>query len=193
MNKVLSSVQTFFNNLSRKQFYQALGFFFGAFIIIIVLFGWLYYRSLNGLYEQFELINDQRKVTRKIVTRKQQLTYQRKEIDTLLAQEPTFNIAQYFTDLVAQFGLDKKTIMEPPTSEEKEGYRADTLRVTLSHITTQELTTVLQEIEKKERIYLTEIDIRKSSSPVNTIDVTLTMITWQLSAQVESEPEGASS
>jgi hypothetical protein len=55
-------------------------------------------------------------------------------------------------------------------------------------MTTKELTALLQELEKKQRIYINELDIKKITKPANALDITLSIATLQpVSSTLEVE------
>jgi type II secretory pathway component PulM len=178
----VNRIRIFINNLSSQRFYQGIGIASGILLLLIGLFIWLYFSSINSLQEQLEHLNEQREVVKKILDKEQRVSSQRKEIDELLAKDKDFKIKIYFEDL-----LDNKLQLKNKISgaikadsyPTEDGYSSDVLQAHLEGLSMKELVTLLQALESNQRLYFKDLDIIKSKKPVNTLDVTITIATLQ--------------
>jgi hypothetical protein len=181
----ITRIRIFIDNLSTKQFYQALGAVLGGIVVLLCLFGWLYFRSLGSLKMELEHINEQRLVVKKILDRAQRVSSQRKEVDELLAREKDFKIKFYFDDLLETLQLKgkEKGDIKVDSYGTEDGYSSDALQAQFDGLTMKELVTLLQPLEKNQRLYFKELSITKSVKQPHTIDVSLSIATLQPAAK----------
>jgi Na+/melibiose symporter-like transporter len=83
----MNSINSFFDSLSKSQFYQILAGFFGTIFFIVLLYCWFYFRTISSLKNSVQTVTELRRTTRKILDRVEQVSRQRTEVDDLLAQD----------------------------------------------------------------------------------------------------------
>lgn len=182
---LLDKIVAFIEGIDEKQFYKyALG---GVFVIAILVGIILvrHYYSARSIRRQIAAINADREDARQILNRFVAVEKQRTDVNAVLSEEPDFKIGGYIIeDLLKKQGLSSKLKQQNIVTVEREGlYREVLLTIQLSDMNIKELTTLLDEIEQKRRIYIRLLQITKSKKTPGTIDVTLTVGTLQLKEQ----------
>lgn len=176
---LVTRIRLMIRDLTNQQFYQLLLGGLAVLITFSILFSWFYYRTINKIYANIELINEQRSDIKKILGRAQRVSYQKKEVDKLLAQDKNFKIKGYLQTILTQLNLwDKKIDMSNiEFRDDRDGYIADTIKLELGAITMKELTELLQVLEKNPRLYLKNVEIKKSKKTNGTIDTIIGVAT----------------
>lgn len=175
-------IRVIIRDLTNQQFYQLLLGGLAVLITFSILFSWFYYRTINRIYTDIELINEQRSDIKKILGRAQRVSYQKKEVDKLLAQDKNFKIKGYLQTILTQLNLwDKKTDMSGiQFVDDKDGYITDTIKLELATISMKDLTELLQVLEKNPRLYLKNVEIKKSKKTNGTtLDAIIGIATLQ--------------
>lgn len=181
---LLDKIVAFIEGIDEKQFYK---YALGGVFIIATLVGIILIRhsySARAIKRHISAINADREDVRQILNRFVAVEKQRADVNAVLAEEPDFKIGGYIDDLLKKQGLSNKIKVQNITPVEREGiYREVLLTLQLSDMNIQELTTLLDEIEQKRRIYVKLLQTTKSKKTPGTIEVTLTVGTLQLKEQ----------
>ncbi len=171
---LFDQIQAFIDRLEEKQFYQylAVGLGITCFATGIIVFR--SYRNISSVQKKIEEVNTYREQIKEILNKAQQVRQKEKEVNAILAEEEDFKIAGYFKDLLEQLGLTNKLSTRPEViSSTEDAYTEDILTAKFTDMTMKKLTELLQEIEKKQRIYTKELDITASQKTKNAIEVTI--------------------
>jgi hypothetical protein len=170
-----NKIRDFIYGLEERQFYYYSGIFLG--IVIILSAGMIYYQydSTTELIDAIDEINEERiNKVRPLLDKAARVKRKLKEINAMLAQEPDFKIGGYFKDLKLPM---QYSIATPTQTDRDDNYIESALKASFNSITMKQLLELLQILEKTERIYIKELDIKKSVKPENSIDVELTIAT----------------
>jgi hypothetical protein len=157
----------------------------------VVLSGLLifyYYRSTNGLYRIIKNINSTREEKVLVILETAALVKQQQSaVEEILSQDTDFKIAGYFKDLLIQFNIkDKEVAEESSAADQEDNYRKSELSAKFEDMTMQELTKLLQELEKKSRIATQRLEITKSKKKPKTIEVSISISTLLPKVEVTS-------
>ena len=183
---LLDNIRTFISSIEIKTFYYyILGYIFAC----VLLFGvtiFYYYRSTNALYKKIKNINSSREEVLVILEGAAQVKQQRTVVEDILSKDIDFKIAGYFIELLSDLQLTNKATKtgEVIPIDLENNYRKNELSTQFEDMTMQDLTRLLQEIEKNPRIVTDRLEITKSKKTPKTIEVSLTIST--LLPKVES-------
>lgn len=177
----LDQLYAWLNVLDERQFYQYLIGFFTILVFASGLIGWYYFYTVNRLEQKFSEINTQRQQVKKVLDRAERVRYQRKEVESMLAQDTGFKITRGFQELLDETGLGDKKVGTPTVqSQTEQNYRIDTLTAQLNGITMEQLTQLLSKLAQNLRVYVRQVDMKRSKKIADTLEVTLTIATLQL-------------
>ena len=172
----LAAIQDFFNTLERRTFYLYSAISVAALTLIILLTFWYYISAKNAINDEIDTLNSQRETIQDILTRGQVVQEQRQRVNQVLAKEEDFKILDYFSQLINQLGItEKNTATNISNSTREDKYKEDILQAQFIDMNMQELTELLQEIEKKENIYTKDLEINKSRKKPKTVEVNITI------------------
>ena len=134
------------------------------------------YDTTTELVDAIEEINEERETkVRPLLSKAARVKVKLKDIYKMLAQETDFKIGEYFKKLKYFIAPAKEII--PTQTDWDDKYRETSLKANFIAISMEQLLKLLKEIEQTERIYIKELDIRKSAKAANAIDVDLTIAT----------------
>jgi hypothetical protein len=168
--------QDFLSGLEERHFYYYISAFLGIIIIISSVMAYYQYDTTTELLDAIETINDERETkVRPLLNKGARVKRKLKDINTMLAQETDFKIGEYFKKLKHFIPPAKEII--PTQTDHDDKYRETSLKANFTSITMQQLLELLKDLEQTERIYIKELDIRKSVKTENSIDVELTIAT----------------
>ncbi len=167
--------------LERKIFYRYLIILSVCMALAMAAIIYFFYSSVHDLENKINDLNELRtSEVKKILSRMKNVQKQQKEVDDILAKDPSFKIGGYFAVQLAQLGIaenkKEETISQVNLSDEK--YRESVLRATFTGLTMQQLCRLLNIIEQNPRVYTKALEIQRAKN--KTIDVTLTIGTLQL-------------
>ena len=173
----LEPIKNYLNKLDLRTFYIYLASYAGTCIVLLGLMTYYYYSSLWGLQKKINNVNSHREDILTILEKKELIKQQQAAVEAILAQDPNFKIEGYFEKLLTKFNLSDKKDSRIVTTIDLEGnYRKSELSAKFENMTMQDLTTLLEEIEKNPRIATDKLEITKSKTP-KTIVVDLTIST----------------
>lgn len=185
---MIERIRLFFDQLEERTFHQyVIGFILGMSMVMGALV-FFQYRSQATLKKQAARLNNYRQTAQELLSRYERVREQQQAVTTLLEQDKSFRIVGFVDALLAELQLSPHRTASSQTTEpleHPEKYNEITVNITLTDINMRQLTQLLQEIEKNERIYTKSLEITKSPSKP-TIDVSLALATLQ--PQVEGAP-----
>lgn len=147
---VLKQIKTFINSIETKTFYY---YIYGYIVVCALLFGiiiFYYSRSTNSLYKKIKNINISRETVLEILKEAAQVQQQQAIVEDILSKDIDFKIAGYFIDLLTELNLKNKEtkIGEVIPTDIDNKYRKTELTAQFEDMTMQELTSLLQALEK---------------------------------------------
>jgi len=183
--ELLNKIRDFIQDLEEKEFYKYLIIVFICLFLVISFIVFRYYRKINYLKGRIEEVNNIRvDDVQVILSRADVVKKEREEVNVILAKEEDFKIGGYFDNLLKKLGLSgyfkDKTVSPKEISDQ---YRESELSARLSGMNTKQLCELLEELEKKKRIYTKVLEIKKSKRKPKGIDVSLTIATLQPKAE----------
>lgn len=183
--KFLTTIQTYIDNLDKKEFRNYLLIFFSVLILLLGLILFQYHRSVNSLKSRMTTINKTRSKVRDLVTRYELVKKQQVEVNAILAKEKDFKINQYFEQLLSKLHLTsyKTQDVETVSEEVLDGYTEWTLYAQLNGINTRQMAELLHAIELEERLYTKALEIEQAPQG-RTINIKLTIATLEPKAEV---------
>lgn len=174
----------YFESLEQRRFYIYTALFLTLLIGCATLIVIQYYSTVDYYTRQLNEINMLREEAQTVQEKYVQVQNQREAVDKILAEEPDFKIGGYFNQLLASLNIENKSTNITLTQIDREdNYRESELTVQFINFTMKELTLLLHAIEQKKRIYIKRLEITKSASNHNTIEVTLTIATLLLKTE----------
>lgn len=187
---MFDSLKQFIEGLDEKDFYKYLA---GAIIAIVIIMGlilFVNYRSISALKKRTNRLNTNRQAVQEILTTFERVKQQKAAVASILEKDKTFKIVGYLDELIARLGLTPHKTGTMQQSEEPlehlPEYNEIKIIVPFTDMNMRQLTELLNEIDKNERIYTKELDIVKSPTKPS-LDVTLTIATLQARTETEAE------
>jgi hypothetical protein len=176
---LFEQIKTFISNIEIKTFYH---YVLGYIIACVLLFSvavFYYYSSTNGLYKKIKNINTSREEVLIILEDAARVKQQQEIVEDILSKDIDFSIGGYFIDLLTELNIkNKETKTGEVTSTDIDNkYRKTELSTQFEDMTMQELTLLLQALEKNPRIVTDRLEITKSKKKPKTIEVSLTIST----------------
>ena len=181
--KALEKIQNFIGSLNEKDFLKYTYIFL---FIMLLISGFIVYRhfsKIGSLKKELQRINTSRQEAQVILTKDIQAKKQKAIVDDILDKGKNFKLSGYFDAVTNHMGLDKN-VKEKSTSESElenltaQGYIEVKLNAIITDLNMQQLTELLDEFEKNERIYTKSLEITKANK-TPTIDVNLVIATLQ--------------
>ncbi|MBI2353249.1 hypothetical protein HYV11_03360 [Candidatus Dependentiae bacterium] len=174
----INTIKNFINGLDRKEFifYSSIYLGFCLFLVFGIMIRHIY--VMQEAKNKIISLNQARKKVQEVLTQFSQVIHQRNNVDALLQKDKSFYLQKFFKDLIQQPSLMIKNVNDKPSTQKLEnGYTEESLNVTLTAITTQQLCMLLKEIENEERIYIKSLDITKPiAKKINVSMVIATLI-----------------
>lgn len=185
MNFILQ-IKNYIDNFDAKEFKKYALIAFGTILLLLGFLIFTYYRSASQLKTQISTINKKRKDVQGMLERYARVKKQQVEVDTMLAKDKTFKIAQYFENLLTKLGIGSNKAQEPETvpKDVLDGYTEWTLYANLANLNTKKLSELLYTIEQEERIYTKELEIEKNKK-ANSINVKITIATLEQKQELQ--------
>jgi len=181
--ELFEKIKHYFDALDESTFYKII---IGVVIGIIVLFTFgivRYYWKISSLTNQIRQINIERYEVKDILDQKEAVMQQKKEVDSILEEDPDFRIAGFFKKLLAKLTMSA-TISKPEEVEKGDKYTENSINLQFTNIKMKQLAQLLYEAEQKPRVYTKSLEITRSKKTPKTINVTITFATL-----VKKKPE----
>lgn len=169
----------FLDEIETASYYRMVAMVIGG---IVLLFGLLFYfhtSKIAQLEKEIKTINREREKVRTILEQHNQVAKQQEEVESLLAQDKTFKIKEWFERELAKLGLQRKLIKSEAADPQdlRNGYNEIKLDASFTSFSMQELVQLMNSIEDNRRIYIKDLDITSKNMQGNAIDVTLVIAT----------------
>lgn len=190
---ILASLKNYVDTLDQKEFRNYVLIGFGILIALLGLIVFLYYRNITSLRSRIATVNKHRLATRDLVSRYDLVKKLQVGVDAILAKEKDFKISQYFDQLLQKLGLTNNKTQDVETMSEEvlDGYYTEwTLYANLTNMNTKKMSELLHAIELEERIYAKDVEIERSTTNPNAINVKLTIATLEPKVETTKETEG---
>ncbi len=168
-------------SMNEKQFFTYVAAATGLFILFIMASLFFFYRSNSYLYGEIKKLNMERKGDiRKLLIKAEHIQQQKKEVQDLIQQDPGFLLNQFLdTTLNTAHLTEKKEVTGRLITQDlpDESLSEQRLEVTLNTINMRELVEFLALIEDNKRVYIKKLDIAKSKTTPNTLEVVIGLAT----------------
>ena len=112
------------------------------------------------------------------MTKADQIKKQKEKLDTILAEDPEFKLTYYLETVLSKLNLsERKDISQVPRTNELDEYTENVLEFTLNDINMKQLVEFLVSIEDNRRVYTKKLEITKSKTTPNSLEVHITIAT----------------
>lgn len=177
--KLLDTLNTFFSKLDKKRFYTYITIYSVICGLAIAIMIYYYYSSTGELQKRIRGLNDSREEVLEILEKAVLIKQQQTIVEEMLAKDPNFKIQGTFERILSNRNLlnKRQSPGEVSVTDLEDNYRRNELSVKLDDMTMQELTQLLEDIEKNPRIATEKLDISRSKKNPKTIEVSLTIST----------------
>lgn len=180
---IIANIKDFFSHLvmrlyglNKKEFGQLLiGSIAGIFVIVIGLIYFVQSHS-NALLQEIETLQAQQKRTRRLLVSFAELSQEEERFKSLVEQYKNFSMKIYFEQfckdqgITAQSGWDTTTVELSPQVDEV------TLTAVFKDMTTPRLVGILQELDKKELVYVKNLRIKTEKDHKISFEIALASI-----------------
>jgi hypothetical protein len=189
---MFTSLKNYIDAWDQKEFRNYTTIAFGIVLLLLASILFLYYRNVSYIRSRTAAINKQRLAVRELVSRYDLVKKQQVGVDAILAKEKDFKISQYFEQLLQKLGLtaNKTQDVETMSEEVLDGYTEWTLYAHLTNMNTKKMSELLHAIELEERIYTKEVEVERSTTNPNALNVKLTIATLEPKVEAAKETEG---
>ena len=173
---ILDPVKNFINRMDIKTFYFYMLGYGIACLLLSVLIVVYYYLSIGDLTKKIKNLNVHRETVMEILTEFEKIKQQQAIVEEILAKNPDFKIAGEFKAIVGNLHLTDKEHGKGELSviDLEDNYRKNELTTKFENMSMQDLTRLLEEIEKNPRIATERLEITGKD---HAIDVGLTIST----------------
>ena len=182
---IFQKIHTYLYTLDTKEFYKNITLFLVGNFLACCIISYIFLSAMGSLKESLQDIYKKEQETKNLLDRLKKVKKQSEEINTILEQEPTFRIKNFFDDTLKKLNLDSKQRREADVSEEdvlKGQYTEVRLTSFLNGIDTRQLCDLLQALEQKSRIYMKELIITKKDSLVD-VNITIATLTSEINGK----------
>lgn len=191
--KAVDKVFDFIVTLDKKEFLKYTYITVGAIIVIASFITYRHFSKLDSLKKELSQVNTSREEAKVILTKEVEVKRQKAIVDEIFEKDTKFKILDYFNSVTTQLGLDRNIRNRDLTANDLEtlstqGYQEVKLTIKFTDLNMKQLTDILDEFEKNERIYTKSLEITKSSK-TPTIDVDLVIATLQPKTELSEATE----
>lgn len=182
--KLLEPFEQSLTRLDSKTFRTYLIAFFGVMALITGIILWRYYSSVTYIHRNIRRINEEREQVKDLSIRDERVKEQKRVVEAVIKQDPTFKILGYFDTVLAQQRLMNNLVRRPETrsNDIDTGHTEVTLFANLTGLNMKTVAELLDTLERNERIHIKEIEITKPMG-TRTVDVNLTIATLEPASQ----------
>lgn len=177
----------FFNKLKNKleilddkQLYTYILGMLGVLVLLILLVMFYYFRTARSIKRQLRDLNEIRATqVKNILIQAERVQKQKEKLDALLADDPEFKLTEYLETVLANLDLsERKDISQAPQPIELDDkYTEHVLEFTLNDINMKQLVEFLVNVEENRRIYTKKLEITKSKTTPNSLEVHIAIAT----------------
>ncbi|KKP24267.1 MAG: hypothetical protein SZ59_C0002G0113 [candidate division TM6 bacterium GW2011_GWF2_28_16] len=162
-------------NLSKKEFEKYLKIIIASIFCFSMFLTFLFHSKNNDLITEIRNSKNLASKTSDIVRLNKKMQQEEDKLQILLEQEKDFDLNVYFEQLCKEQNITPEPNWEPITQEFIGSDKFDevSLQATFKDQTTQKLVFTLQELNKKEIVYIKELIIRQQGNNKIEFDITL--------------------
>jgi hypothetical protein len=181
----LSTTYSRIMSLEKKLFYRGVITFFGTIILLIGAMLAYYYTTVYSLKSQLVKTKRQQEEIRLLLGQFTQLQEESKKVNDVLEEEKNFKIKSFYESILQQQNLQNSQLKEAEIQEENLRSRYIEIKLTshLQQLSTEQLCTLLETLEKKARIYIKDLSIVKIRN--NNLDVVLVIGTLKIQSETK--------
>lgn len=178
---MFKQLKAYIYTLSEREFilYASIGV--GIMVCITAGVGYYGYASVKKLKKKISVLNTQRQEAQLLLSTFEQVKQQQASVAAELEKDKSFKIVGYVDSVLGNLNLVPLRASSTQTEQPLEylpEYTEIKVVVHFTNMNMKQLTELLHEFEKNERIYTKELEITRSSGQ-QTIDVTLAVATLQ--------------
>lgn len=180
--KILESLRTKFSDMeSRTQLNYFATFAMG---LLLINLGIAFYGKhiANKTLKDISNINKMRRQAKTILQKNILVEQKKREVESILTEDPSFKIKEFFDGTLEEVQLSKKSTKEPEVGSPRNlnnGYSEIKLEASFSEITMQDITELLLALEKNPRIFTKDLVMSRNKTNGKTLDATVTIATLQ--------------
>ena len=178
---IFDPIRDFIKNLNKKEMIRYGSIYVGLFVIFMAIIIVRHIMTSKDLYQKTVILNKSRSTAQQIFTKFQVVQKQKNNVDELLKKNKNFNIQKFFPELLAQHNLSTQVSSRFAREKLPNGYIQESLAVTCTGITTQDLCELIVAIEAQPLMYITFVDITNMLQ-AKKINVSMTIATLQAEA-----------
>lgn len=173
--KIIYNITTFIENLNKKDFDKYLKITIASLIFLAIAFIYFFYNKNEQLIQQIKKTHNLTLKTVDIVKTFEKMQKEEERLEKLLEIDKDFNIKTFFEQFCSQQNITPEANWEATTQEFNGSDKFDEviLPVTFKNETTQKLVTILEELNKKEIVYIKELVIKNENNGKIIFDITL--------------------
>jgi len=190
IGKKITELTQKIQQLEKKEFRKYLATALGVVGIVVLLSMYYIYHTSSSLIKQIRTLHKQSHQITQLLAQYKQLAFEEEKIKALLDKNPDFDMNIYFESFLAKHTIKPETTPKPEEGDIIEGSQPDAkyqeviLNATFKKQTMQKLVSILQDIYKKEIIYLKSLEIEAEKKKIN---FELTLATKQYKKEREEE------
>lgn len=156
---IFDSIRDFIQNLDRKEMIRWGSLYVGGCVIIVVAIMIRHVFMAHEINNKISQLNKARSSMQQIFTKFQIVQQQKNKIDAALKQDKGFNIQKFMQDLLIQQHLTSQVTSRFAREKLPNEYIQESLTLTCTQITTQQLCELLLAIEQQTLMYISFVDI----------------------------------
>lgn len=168
------------DTIDEKQFYTYVLGALGVLLLFILLVMFYYFKSASSIKRQLKDLNTIRSTqVKQILSKADQIKKQKERLDAILAEDPEFKLTGYLETILSKLNLsERKDISQAPnTVEIDDNYTENSLEFTLNDINMKQVVEFLVAVESNRRVYTKKLEITKSKTTPNSLEVHITIAT----------------
>jgi hypothetical protein len=178
---IFDTIRDFIKSLNRQEMIRYASFYVGLCVVGMIIILVRHMMISKDLYQKTVILNKSRSTAQQIFTKFQVVQQQKNSVDELLKKNKNFNIQKFFPEIVAQHNLTTEVSSRFAREKLPNGYIQESLTVTCTGITTQDLCELITSIEAQPLMYITFVDITNMLQ-TKKINVSMTIATLQAEA-----------
>ena len=173
--KILINFATYLQNLSKKDFERYLIICLATIASLALAINYHIYSQSSRLVLQIKNLEKTVGKTTQIIKDYEKLEIKEQELQKLLEQNRDFNIKTFFEQFCSQNQIAPDPNWETITRSLDGSDKFDevVLAAKFKNQTTQKLVTILDALDKKEMVYIKELNIKNTENKKITFDITI--------------------
>ena len=156
---IFDTVRDFIQNLNRKEMIRWGSLYVGICVALMIGLMVRHVWVGNETYNKMVQLNKSRATIQQIFTKFQIVQQQKNKIDEALKKDKNFNIQKFVQELIVQKNMASQVSSRFAHEKLPNGYTQESLTLTCTQITTQQLCELILAIEQQTLMYITFVDI----------------------------------